>query len=418
MSYVLAVQTPAYMLTPHSFAIESAFARHLLDLKLAIGERYEKIVVFAPRMADEAFNLQQHHLSVIHAEVHGIEFVSAYQLPISPVDFWIRAAIPLWKNSRRVLMGASILHSGMSFDPKRPSLAIANLVAWLMSRPIVFFVDIDYREDPLRYLKLKKWGLVKYLLNRFVAAPFRAIQIKLAVRFFQLVLLKGESLVRDFGNQRPHVKNFYDTVHSRAQVLTDEQLAKRCEWLGNSESTLNVCYFGRVVWSKGVDRMIAAIAMAKAQGCAIRLTVIGDGDCRVELENFVKSHNLTEIVQFLDPVIYGDELFAQLDDVHLMLATPLIEDTPRAVFDAMARGVPTLAYDISYFRDLAQKTGSIALACWADDVSLCNQLVRFHNDRSALPSMAVSGIEFAVENTQEVWLQKRVRWTHQFLLEQ
>ena len=93
-----------------------------------------------------------------------------------------------------------------------------------------------------------------------------------------------------------------------------------------------------------------------------------------------------------------------------MLAAPLIEDTPRAAFDAMARGLPILAYDTSYFRDLAE-SGAVDLATWPEPSSLAQRLECLAIDRARLAKLAENGLSFAALNTQQFWLNLRVKWT-------
>jgi glycosyltransferase involved in cell wall biosynthesis len=103
-------------------------------------------------------------------------------------------------------------------------------------------------------------------------------------------------------------------------------------------------------------------------------------------------------------------LFQLLNDAHLAIATPLAEDTPRASFDAFARGLPLLAFDITFYRDLAAN-GAVALAAWPSLESIAEQLVVLSNDRQRLARMAEAAVVYARENTQAYWLNKRISWT-------
>ena len=119
------------------------------------------------------------------------------------------------------------------------------------------------------------------------------------------------------------------------------------------------------------------------------------------MENAVSFHPL---------VRYGASLFQLLNDAHLAIATPLTEDTPRASFDAFARGLPLLAFDITFYRDLAE-SGAVALATWPSVEFLAEQLVVLSQDRQRLARMAEAAVVFARENTQAYWLNKRIGWT-------
>jgi glycosyltransferase involved in cell wall biosynthesis len=124
--------------------------------------------------------------------------------------------------------------------------------------------------------------------------------------------------------------------------------------MGSAAQPFRVTYFGRLAVNKGIDRMIVATGLARQRGVDVHLRIIGDGECRESLRLQAREANLEAYVEFEPPVTYGEPLFRRLEDCHACVAAPLIEDTPRAAFDAFSRGLPIIAFDIAYFRDLAQ----------------------------------------------------------------
>jgi glycosyltransferase involved in cell wall biosynthesis len=148
----------------------------------------------------------------------------------------------------------------------------------------------------------------------------------------------------------------------------------------------------------------------------VHLTLIGDGD-QLELLRFrLRSLNLEREVRIEPPVCYGAELFRRLDEFDVAVTAPMVEDTPRAAFDTMARGLPIVAFDITYFGDLSQESGAVALAGWPDAAALAEQFQRLANDRYALVAMVERAVDFARENTQDHWLELRLRWVRQHAL--
>jgi glycosyltransferase involved in cell wall biosynthesis len=372
--YVMVVQASAYPLDADRFATESAFAEHLRDLKASGEARFSKIVLIAPRMGDAVFVRQRDHLAIVEADRDGISLVSVPGNALSPTRA-ISQLRSLWRTIQPVVADAAMVHIDLATDVRHPMTALAGWAAKAADRPVVMFVDIDFRKHAERFRKLRYWGRVKYFYNRWIQQPFKAAQIRYAVRNYALVMLKSPSLVRDFGKGRPHVRNFYDTVHAEAQVLSREEHAARSTVMGDPRQPLRLCYFGRLVDYKGIDRMIQAVAAARAQGGDAALTIIGDGPNRAALETQAAELGLANHVQFVGQVAYGAPLFEMLRDEHVMLATPLIEDTPRAAFDAMARGLPIVAFDISYFRDLGEASGAVAVARWPDAAALAETIV-------------------------------------------
>jgi glycosyltransferase involved in cell wall biosynthesis len=409
--YVVAVQAPAYAVSPTVFATESAFAEHLKELRRSVGPRFTRLVLIAPQWSATEYATKKEYLGIVELERDEILFVPAHRTDTSAKRFWFSQVGPVWKRISDVVSNASLVHSGLADDIYRPMLAMVNFAAWKADRPLIFVVDIDFRKHAWRYYKTGLWGRKSYLINRIVYDPIKWVQVWLAVRCFQLVLLKSASMVAGFGQGRNNVKNFYDTVHAAADVLTDTALASRMAWLRDPDRPLQIAYFGRFVPYKGLDCTIEAVRLAREKGADIRLLLIGDGESRTSLEQQVRTSGLESAVRFLPPVRYGKALFDLLEQAHMSIATPLVEDTPRAAFDSMARGLPIAAFDITYFRDLAAESGAVALAAWPNAEAMALELIALSRNRDRLAAMAQRGVEFALINTQSLWLERRAQWT-------
>ena len=224
------------------------------------------------------------------------------------------------------------------------------------------------------------------------------------------MLLKSPSMVAAFGSRQANVKDFLDAAHSAADVISDERLEAKLVSRRGEHRRLEVVYFGRFVPYKGLDCIIEAVHLAVDQGAKINLTLIGTGECEGRLRQEVISRGLGDTVTFAPMVKYGPPLFQLVDRADVAVAAPKVEDTPRAALDAMARGLPIVAFDIDYFLNLSEKSGAIALAQWASPESLADRLVMLQNDRAIVERMARNAVAFARNNTQEFWLNKRVRW--------
>jgi glycosyltransferase involved in cell wall biosynthesis len=411
MDYVIAVQAPAYATAPGQFAIESAFAAHLQELQRIVSPWFSRVVLVAPSMSSADHARQKDFLGTLDAANDRIVFMPSHDLSMSTLKFWTSRALPLWRQLRALMKNAGVAHSGLSTDIGRPIMALTNLAAWTMKRPVVFISDIDFRKHAWRGYKLGFWGRKNYLRQRLVHDPIKWLQCWLAVRTCDLVLLKSDSMVKDFGAGRPNVRNFFDTVHSADQIVSAYQLSQRQAWLRQPDRPLRIVYFGRLVRYKGIDRVIEAVRIARDKGTRVEFHVIGSGDCLASLQAQVKAGGLEQQVVFKQQVPYGDALFEQLDQCHFSVAAPLLEDTPRSAFDAMARALPILAFDISYFRDLADASGAVTLAQWPSAESFAQQLCRMDKRRDEVAEMAARAVAFAGSNTQTQWLSQRINWT-------
>lgn len=409
--YVLAVQAAACRLDDASFATESAFALHLKALWSDLSPDFDRLVVVAPEFDKLAFDGNPAAYGVISEKQDGIVLVTAYKIGTSPFEFWRRDALPLWRRLGEVFSTAGYVQSGLASNIWIPYLFLVNTRALLNKTPSTFIIDIDFRKMSHRYFRSGVWSRKSYIVNRVLHDTFKQAQVWLAVKTSKLVLLKSPSMTAAYGGGKPHVKDFLDAAHGTGDVVSDEDLRARLAQRTALQRPLEVSYFGRFATYKGLDLTLDAVEIAIARGADIRLTLIGGGECLEDLRTRAKSEGLKGAVRFLPFVPYGQALFALVDQTDLTIASPKGEDTPRAALDSMARGVPVLAFDIDYFRNLSEKSGAVVLAQWPSAESLAGQLVALAQDRSRISGMAWKAAAFARANTQDIWLEKRFRWT-------
>ena len=406
--YVLAVQAPAHSLGHGRFAMESAFTVHIRELKARLSPPFARLVVIAPALSQEQYAASGVVFGVLSEAEDGVIFVPV-RAP-GRQHFWSGAGIPAWRHMRAILATAGYVHGGLSWDLRSPDLLLLNLLAWRRRLPTTFVVDIDFRKTSSRFRALGLWSRKSYVVNRLLHDPFKRFQVWLAARMSSLALLKSSSMVEDYGRGRANVKDFLDAAHSARDVVSDEVLDARLAQRA-AQRRLDVVYFGRMVPYKGIDLVLDALELATRQGADIHLTLVGGGESVDELRQRVQRAGLQDSVTFVPPVAYGDQLFEIVDRADVAVAAPKVEDTPRAALDAMARGLPIVAFDIDYFKYLADKSGAVVLAAWPSAESLGTAMVRLAGEREAVADMARKAVVFARANTQEIWLDKRLAWT-------
>lgn len=94
---------------------------------------------------------------------------------------------------------------------------------------------------------------------------------------------------------------------------------------------------------KGIDRLLKAMAQCAAAGYLLQLTIVGDGKYRSYLERMAMNLKLSTQVRFTGSLLSGPPVQAELDAADLFVLPSLTEGTPRALLEAMARGLPCLA---------------------------------------------------------------------------
>jgi glycosyltransferase involved in cell wall biosynthesis len=93
---------------------------------------------------------------------------------------------------------------------------------------------------------------------------------------------------------------------------------------------------------KGVDTLLRALARLRAAGTPARLVHVGDGRCRPRLERLTADLGLGRHVHFAGMLTAGDPVRRHLDAADLFVMPSRTEGLPRALIEAMARGLPAV----------------------------------------------------------------------------
>lgn len=410
--YLLVVGAPCYRVDERTFATEGSFAEHLRVLRKELSPQFERLWVAAPQHTDQFYRDNRDHLGQISEQNDRISYVALNHTNVSGWNFWTKEAFPIWRALRQRTRRAKIVHGSLAMNIWQPSLLLANVAAALDGCKTLFVADTDFRKNAWRLWKAGEWSFKSYMVCRVVYDPFRLAQLWIATRTSSLSLLKGDSLVRDYGRGRPNVHHFWDAAHSLEQVIDEVALESRIKRLDDRDRPISLIYFGRFVPYKGLERMIRAVWKARfSSGRAFVLDLVGSGDDLGRLQSCVRDLGAAEAIRFNDPLPYGQRLFAKIRDADLLLATPLAEDTPRSAFDAMASGVPVLGFDIDYYLSLSKESNAVETTPWLDVDAFAARIVDLDTDRDRLVRMSRGAVEFARANTQEHWVNRRIEWT-------
>jgi glycosyltransferase involved in cell wall biosynthesis len=149
---------------------------------------------------------------------------------------------------------------------------------------------------------------------------------------------------------------------------------------------------------KGHDTMIRAVALCKQRGIDLELHFLGDGRLRGSFESLARELGVQDEVAFEGSVAWGPELFAHLDRSHLFLLPSLTEGVPKALIEAMARGLPVIASRVGGIPDLVDDD---MLITPGDPELLADRVTALASDPDQLNDMARRCRENATRFTDE-----------------
>ena len=330
--YLMVLPVAAYRVDESNFEVESAFAEHLRLLRSRLGDLAQELVIAAPEMSEQE---RAHCGSVarINETDEGIIFRPMFAQDSNTVEYF--CALP--ETVRRLkaeVAQAEIIHGALSPLLRPFEIFGVALGRWL-GKKTISVTDIDHRNSAWMNYQTGRWTLRQYVTTRLFHDTWTHAQLAVAARTFDLVLLKGNRMVEDYGAGRSNVRFILDAAHSQEHLIPLDRLLRKQESCKPGQP-LRLCYFGRLVEYKGLRDMLRAIAAAKRQGAQLHFTIIGAGVQEPELYAQVSELDLTAEVSFKGSIKFGPELFDELYDAHVLLAAPLREDTPRSALDGCA----------------------------------------------------------------------------------
>ncbi len=413
---VLPVQS--YRLPENEVAIESAFLEHLRRLKRTLPAEIGILTIMSPKMSEANYRQRAAYLASFSQQTDGIEV-----LPLEPGDvgrlrfnsryLW-SCSVDIW----RAVKESTVVHAGPSHI-YRLSEFVSILAAIVQRRPSVFVVDLDWREGPRMNRATGRWPYRSYLLAQYIYSPLFSMQVRIACRFCSLVLLKGQGLVDTYGQGRDHVKNILDPAHSIEHIIDQSGLSRKLKRLRDPHTPLLLTYFGRLTAYKGIDFCLSVLKELESRAPGrFALRIIGAGEEEGSLKRQTDDLGLAALVEFTGALQFGPELFSAIQGCDIALATPLAPDAPRSSLDAMCSGLPLLAFDTEYYQSLGRLSGAVAISRWNSIESAVHTLMELEMQRQRLAQMAVNAVDFAVANTQDIWLARRAAWLKEFCFAQ
>ena len=135
--------------------------------------------------------------------------------------------------------------------------------------------------------------------------------------------------------------------------LTDEAFVRDPRPIKPEGDTRHIVFVGSLEQMyKAPDVLIEAVAAACERGADLRLTMVGAGKHRGELEARAEARGLGNRVRFLGHLSSADAVRKELDAADLFVLPSRTEGLPRALIEAMARALPCIGSSVGGIPEL------------------------------------------------------------------
>jgi glycosyltransferase involved in cell wall biosynthesis len=160
----------------------------------------------------------------------------------------------------------------------------------------------------------------------------------------------GEELQRRYApNSRAHSTTYSsvelrdDAFAASPRVFTERPVHRALRIV--SVGTLEVPY-------KGFDVLIEAVSICIRDGFNVELEIIGDGRLKGELETLAAKLGVAHYIMFAGRISAGAAIRERLDSADLFALASKTEGLPRAMIEAMARGLPCVGSNVGGIPEL------------------------------------------------------------------
>jgi len=155
---------------------------------------------------------------------------------------------------------------------------------------------------------------------------------------------------------------------------------------------------------KGVDVLLLALSLCLQQGKSIHLDIVGDGMFKPFLMEMTAKLGLNDAVSFLGEITGGQEIFNVLDCQDLFILPSRTEGLPRAMIEAMARGLPCIGSRVGGIPELLSDEDTVEPG---DVNGLASRLIEVMSDLPRMKSMSRRNLAKAREFRQEKMAEKQ-----------
>jgi glycosyltransferase involved in cell wall biosynthesis len=290
--------------------------------------------------------------------------VSIFELPyFNHADEFFRVAAGTWRKAKEAVRPLDLVYIRLPL----PSAWLIWREAKRQGKKIVLHIVGDLRQQ---------YNRKQSLISRMGA--------KIGVEFFeninQFMINRSLTITQGKHLERKHSRPG-NLVYELSRVpLEKSDIIYRNDTCLDSE--VKLLWVGNIHGRKGLDDLVRAVKICRDNKNFLSLYIIGDGDQEVKrnLREIIISLNLEEAVTFAGFVPYGPELFSFYDNSDIFVYPSFGEGFPRAIFEAMARGIPIVATGVGGIPEIVQHNLNGILINPGDPAEIAKAIKRIMSD--------------------------------------
>lgn len=149
---------------------------------------------------------------------------------------------------------------------------------------------------------------------------------------------------------------------------------------------------------KGLHVLMEALKICKTKGIEFKLLVAGDGKYKAEYTELMIELGLSSDIEFLGYIGDFEGIINVLDQSDIFILPSLTEGLPRALIEAMARGLPCIGTNVGGVPELLAKEDIVEPG---DRSELANKIIEIVGNRERLNGMSARNLLRAMYYSNE-----------------
>ncbi|NLM42904.1 MAG: glycosyltransferase family 4 protein [Clostridiales bacterium] len=193
-------------------------------------------------------------------------------------------------------------------------------------------------------------------------------------------------------NKKPYMIVNENRV-SKSMLCTVADIKKR-----TMREDFKVLFVGRFSWEKGIFDLIKVVGEIRN---GIKLTLVGDGILRKDIERHISQHSLEDIVDIYGYVAWGEKLFRLIRQHDILVLPSYSEGLPLVLLEAMSMGVPIVASQVGGIPEIVKDEYNGLLFEPKNTKELKQKILLLMENENLRYYLACNGLETARENVIE-----------------
>lgn len=271
-------------------------------------------------------------------------------------------------------------------------------------------IEVSYLEGPSARVvsgctddatKLVSWIHIEQKARSRAAASFRSDREALrCYRCFDRTVCVSDAVRQDFLRLFPleHPVDVLYNTNASEQIV--HQAGEPVEEALFSPDELKLVGVGKLVKSKGFDRLLQIVKRLRSDGFPVHLYLLGEGPMRRELERFAAENALQNAVTLLG---YQANPYRYIARCDLFVCASLAEGFSTAATEALIVGTPVCTVDVSGMKELLGAHDEWGIVTPNNDDALCAGIRELLSDPEMLAryrsKAAERGKTFSAEYT-------------------